>query len=162
MTTTAAWLHQAVTKHVRYAYLSRAHTPSNPPCSRISTVIVKIECDRLDSLFMRVLATLRFFCPTLPELAATRVKGTSKRGAMGRQLLRCLHNLLEVGGTLHDHVRQVFHEHTSLWMVFQLEFLLRIFREQISDPGSGRQTRVQTGSIPKSDSLPCMLSDSSL
>mmetsp|Transcript_19890 Transcript_19890/g.46592 ORF Transcript_19890/g.46592 Transcript_19890/m.46592 type:complete len:217 (+) Transcript_19890:1827-2477(+) len=57
---------------------------------------------------MRVLATLRFFLPNL-------------------------HDLLEVGGALHDHVRQVFHEHTSLWMVFQLELLLRIFREQISD-----------------------------
>ena len=113
---------------------------SNPPCSRISTVIVKIECDRLDSLFMRVLATLRFFCPTLPELAAARVQGTSKHGA----LLRCLHDLLEVGGALHDHVRQVFHEHTSLWMVFQLELLLRIFREQISDPGNRLKTRVRT------------------
>ena len=37
------------------------------PFSRISTVTVKIECDLLDSLFIRVLATLRFFCPTWPR-----------------------------------------------------------------------------------------------
>ena len=43
--------------------VSDSHTLSQP-FSRISTVTVKIEWDLLDSLFIRVLATLRFFCPT--------------------------------------------------------------------------------------------------
>ena len=40
------------------------------PFSRISTVTVKIEWDLLDSLFIRVLATLRFFCPTWWQVEA--------------------------------------------------------------------------------------------
>lgn len=34
------------------------------PFSKISTVTVKMEWERLDSLFIKVLATLRFFWPT--------------------------------------------------------------------------------------------------